>query len=46
MYDLLLFSCDNDHSVKVYSGDPYYPEYVECPECEEMMEDPEYKPST
>lgn len=33
----LTFVCNNDHSVTVYSSDPYYPDGVECPFCDEVM---------
>ena len=36
--DELLFRCENGHSVTVYSSDPYYPDWVECPECGKLME--------
>jgi hypothetical protein len=36
--DEMLFTCKNNHSVTVYSSDPYYPDWVECPECGRLME--------
>lgn len=38
MCDELEFQCENDHSVTVYSSDPYYPDWVRCPDCGELME--------
>lgn len=36
--DELQFQCGNGHTVVVYSSDPYYPDWVECPYCGELME--------
>jgi len=36
--DEMLFTCENEHRVTVYSSDPYYPDWVECPECGHLME--------
>jgi len=33
----LRFCCQNNHSITVYSSDPYYPDWVECPECGKLM---------
>ena len=34
----LEFQCANGHTVTVYSSDPYYPEWVDCPHCDLLME--------
>lgn len=34
----LEFCCENGHSVTVYTSDHYYPDWVECPYCEQLME--------
>lgn len=36
--DEMEFCCKNGHSVTVYSSDPYYPDWVRCPECDDLME--------
>jgi len=36
----MVFGCENGHTVTVYSSDPYYPDWVECPVCEYLMEFP------
>lgn len=36
--EAIAFECENDHEVTVYSGDPYYPNWVRCPYCDELME--------
>ena len=33
----LLFTCENDHTVIVYSSDPYYPDAVKCQICGGLM---------
>jgi len=38
MCDQIQFCCENSHSVTVYSSDPYYPDWVECPDCGQLME--------
>jgi len=38
--DKLVFGCENGHTVTVYSSDPYYPDWVDCPFCDCLMQCP------